>query len=142
MLTAISDLQRLGSSRNFETKLPKSFLGILISSMKKLGVEVNNIIDLGGNQIRVCTSHGDVVMTGTWSVDDFKRRLYNDKCRENNKRFDQRVEYLKSKGFQYYKQHTCFAKNDIGAIIGWCIPNATIMYADDFMFNMAIERVC
>lgn len=142
MLTAISDLQRLGSSRNFETKLPKSFLGIVVSSMAKLGVEVTNIIDLGGNRIKVCTSHGDVVMKDTWSVNDLKRRLYGEKCRENNERFDQRVEYLKSKGFHYYKQHTCFAKSEKGAEIGSCIPNATIMYADDFMFNMAIERVC
>ena len=141
MLTAISDLQRLGSSKNFETKLPKSFLGILVSSMAKLGVEVTNIIDLGDTRIRVCTSHGNIVMIGTWSVDDFKRKLYLEKCRENNERFDQRVEYLKSKGFQYYKQHTCFAKSEKGAIIGSCIPNATIMHADDFMFNMAIERV-
>ena len=140
MLQAVNDLRVNGKGLSFETRLPKSFLALLVSSFAKSGVEVKNIYDMDG-AVKIQTSHGDVVMRGAFSVNDAKRRLRNEIYGRLNKRFDERTERLIANGFRYYKEHTCFAKSDKQAEIGSGIPNAAIMYMDDFMFNSAMEML-
>lgn len=101
MLTEVYDFKRIGESLNFKTKLPKSFIGVLVASLEKDGVKVYDIHD-EGMEIVVSTSLCDVRMTGSWSVNDFKRKL-------------RRVEILMSNGYRYYKEYSCFAKSEASA---------------------------
>ena len=140
MLQAVNDLRVNGECLSFETKLPKSFLAVLFYSLKEYGVIVKGIHDKGGSH-EIVTSHGTIEMKGTFSVNDVKRRLQGEVYGVLNERFDKRVEILHSKGYKYYKQYTCFAKSERNVQNGLCIPNAAIMYADDFMFNMKLEQL-
>lgn len=138
MLADIYDMQMEGKKLAFKTKLPKSFLALLIRSLSKDGVIVNNIHDDGG-EIIVSTSLCEIRMTGSWSVSDFKRKLRNEYYRFLNERFDKRVELLRSKGYQYYKEYACFAKSEMSARNHNGIPNGVVMHEHDFLFNINLE---
>lgn len=140
MLQVVNDLREAGKGLPLKTRLPKSFLALLVSSLKDYGVEVTNIIDMKGAH-KIVTSHGTVEMKGSFSVLDVKHRLWNEIYGALNERFDKRVLQLREKGCRYYKKHTCFAKSERSAEIGSGIPNAAIMHMDDFMFNMTLERL-
>lgn len=140
MLQAVNDLRVQGKGLSFETRLPKSFLALLVSSLAEYGVRVTNIFDKP-DHIEIVTSHGKVEMKGTFSVQDVKHKLQCEIYGVLNERFDKRVDLLHSKGYHYYRKYTCFAKSERNAQNGLCIPNAAIMYADDFMFRMKLEQL-
>ncbi len=140
MLQAVNDFRVKGEALSFETKLPKSFLALLVSSLKEYGVNVRQIRDKG-DVTEIATSHGTVEMKGAFSISDVKRRLQGEVYGVLNERFDRRVELLHNKGYKYCKHYVCFAKSERNAQNGLCIPNAAIMYADDFMFNMKLEQL-
>lgn len=142
MLQAVNDLRVQGKGLSFETKLPKSFLALLVSSLAEYGVKVKCLREKGGGGvIEIVTSHGKVEMKGSFSVHDVKHKLHCEIYGVLNERFDKRVDLLHSKGYHYYRQYTCFAKSERNAQNGLCIPNAAIMYADDFMFRMKLEQL-
>lgn len=138
MLTSIYDMQMVGKETNFKTKLPDSFIGVLVTSLGKSGVRVINIHD-EGKDVVISTSLCEVRMTGSFSVDGIKRKLRNEYYGFLNERFDQRVRLLKEKGYKYYREYTCFAKSEISARNGNGISNGSIMHQEDFLFNYNLE---
>ena len=140
MLQAVNDLRVKGEELTYETRLPKSFLALLVSSLKEYGVEVIHFYDKEG-LVEIVTSHGTVAMKGSFSVNDVKRKLRNEMYAVFNERFDRRVKLLSSKGWDYIPRYLMYAKSEKEAENGWGLSSSAIMYMDDFLFNMKIERL-
>lgn len=138
MLQVVNDLREAGKGLPLKTRLPKSFLALLVSSLKDYGVEVTNIIDMKGAH-KIVTSHGTVEMKGSFSVADVKRKLRNEIYATLNERFDRRVRLLRSKGCEYIPKYLSYAKSEKAAQNGWGLTSSAIMYMDDFLFNMKLE---
>lgn len=138
MFTTLHDLKIKAENFMFNTRLPKSFLGLLVSSLEEDGVRVFNIYDDEHNT-NVVTSYGTLTMRDCVSVNDFKAKLRDEVFRKLNERFDDRVELLKSKGYSYYKKYVCFAKSEKAAQNGDCIPNAAVMHMDEFIFKLRLD---
>lgn len=138
MLTEIYDFKMIGREKRFSTRLPESFIGVLVSSLGKLGVTILDIHD-ENDEIIVTTSLMEVRMTGSWSANDLKRKLRNEYYGFLNKRFDERVKFLQDKGYTYYKQYTCYAVSEISAKNGSGIPLGVIMHQTDFLFYYNFE---
>lgn len=133
MLRRIYDLRVEGPL--FETKLPKSFVGLLVSSLEEYEISVKDIYDKEGAVV-VDTSCGSVTMWGTFSVNDVIRSVRNILYRKLNRRFDKRVALLESMGYKYYKACACFAMSEKEAHIGDGISNAFIMHAEEVIFKL------
>lgn len=138
MFTTLYDLKVKGENLMLKTRLSKSFLALLVSSLKEDGVDVFNIYDDGHNT-NVVTSYGTITMRDCFSVHDFKAKLRDELFRKLNERFDDRVELLKSKGYSYYKKYVCFAKSEKEAQNGAGIPNAAVMHMDEFIFKLRLD---
>lgn len=140
MLQTVNDLRVKGEGLMFKTKLPKSFLALLVSSLKESGVNVKNIYDECGVYV-IGTSHGTIKMKGSFSVTDVKRKLRNEIYATLNERFDKRVRLLCSKGWEYIPKYLSYAKSEREAHNGWGLTSSAIMYMDDFLFNMKLETL-
>lgn len=140
MLQAVNDLRVKGEALSFETKLPKSFLALLVSSLKEYGVDVRQICDKG-DVIEITTSHGTVEMKGTFSVADVRRKLRNEMYAVFNERFDKRIRFLRSKGWEYIPRYLSYARSAKEAENGWGLSSSAIMYMDDFLFKMKTETL-
>ena len=128
----------LGKEANFNTTLSSIIVGSIIKTFGKYGVEVKDIHD-NGTGYEMTTSHGTIDFTEKDNEESIIRRLRNERYNLLNKRFDARVELLKSKGYIYSKEHRCFATSDKSASNGCGISNGIIMHADDLIFGRYIE---
>lgn len=136
MLRRVYDLSAEGLL--FETKLPKSFVGLLVSSLGEYNILVKGIYDKEGAVV-VDTSCGSVTMWGTFSVNDVIRSVKNELYRKLNRRFDRRVALLESMGYKYYKECACFAMSEKETLIGGGISNAFVMHAEEIIFKLRFE---
>ena len=140
MLQTANDLNVMGEGLMFKTKLPKSFIALLVSSLKKSGVDVKDIYDVDGVHV-IATSHGVVQIGGIFSVEDVKRKLRNEIYITLNARFDERVRLLYSKGCKYFSNNLIYAKSEMDARKARGFTPSAIMYMDDFLFNMKLETL-
>lgn len=140
MLQTVNDLKVMGEGLMFKTTLPKSFIALLVSSLKKSGVDVKDIYDVDSVHV-IVTSHGVVQIGGIFSVADVERKLCNEIYITLNARFDERVRLLYSKGCKYFPNHLIYAKSEVGARNAWGFTPSAIMYMDDFLFNMKLETL-
>lgn len=138
MLTEMYDMKIEAAKANFETRLPKSFIGCLMRALKELDVEVIDIHDEGKETV-IKTSLCTVRMEGTWSVVEFKRVLRNEYYRFLNERFDERVQMLRKKGYKFYKEYGCYALSETSARNHSGIPLGVIMHQHDFLFSFNFD---
>lgn len=140
MLQTANDLNVMGEGLMFKTKLPKSFIALLVSSLKKSGVDVKDVYDVDGVHV-IVTSHGVVQIGGIFSVADVRRKLRNEIYITLNARFDERVRLLYSKGYEYFPNNLIYAKSEMDARKVRGVTSSAIMYMDDFLFNMKLETL-
>lgn len=141
ILTDICDMRVIGERMGFNTNLPKSFIGALVGSLKRDGVDVLDIRDDGQNVHIIKTSLCEVKIKGAFSVEMLKKKLRNTYYGILNKRFDERAGLLREKGYRYYRKYNCFAASEKQASIGGGITNGAIMHENDFLFNLLMEEI-
>ena len=73
MIALINDYKEMG--RGFNTSLPESFVGVLNQSLKREGITLTGISDEGKAR-RIFTDAGEVVMKGSFCVNDVINKIW------------------------------------------------------------------